>query len=169
MKNLLLILLVSIALASCKYKNEWHVVSVNNHFSVELPDYMTESNKLREDATLQYENRYRNTYIIVIEHDKKEMILANFDTQVIRPLLTYVDKGIITDSTNIKIGELNARMNKIMGEMPSGDEKENIYYTHYSVDGKKKFYEICTWTRGPKRLDQYGPDLKRMMDSFKEL
>lgn len=169
MKNLFIVVLISIVIASCTYKNEWHVLSVNNKFSVELPDYMTESKKLRDDAVLQYENRYRNTYIIVLEHEKKGMNLASFDTQVIRPLLTYVDKGIITDSTNIQVGELNARMNKIMGEMPSGDEMDHIYYTHYSIDGKKKFYEICTWTRGPKRLDQYGPDLKRMMDSFKEL
>jgi hypothetical protein len=130
---------------------------------------MEESKKLREDATFQYENRYRNTYVIVLEKDKGTEDFSTFEKNAIKPLTTYVDKCIITDSTYIKVNGLDARMNKIMGDMESGDEKETIYYTHYSVNGKKKYYEICTWTRGPKRLDQYGPDLKRIMDSFKEL
>lgn len=169
MKNFVLVLMATAVFSSCKYTNEWHQVTVPNKFTVELPDYMQESNKLRADATIQYENRYRNTYLIVIEHDKTAEELILFDRNCIKPLMTYVDKGLITDSVNTTLNGLPARMNKIMGEMESGDEKENIYYTHYTVNGKKKFYEICTWTRGPKRLDQYGKDLNRIMNSFKEL
>lgn len=169
MKNFSLFLLSILFLSACTYKNEWHQVPVQNKFSVELPDYMKESKKLRADASLQYENRYRNTYIIVIEHDKKNIPFNEFVNNSINPITKYLDKPAITDSMNITLNNLPTRVNKIMGEMESGDEKENIYYTHYSIDGKKKYYEVCTWTRGPKRLDQYGKDLKRMMDSFKEI
>lgn len=169
MKNFSLLLLIIMFLSACTYKNEWHQVPVQNKFSVELPDYMKESKKLRADASLQYENRYRNTYIIVIEHDKKNTPFNEFVNNSINPITKYLDKPAITDSMNITLNNLPTRVNKIMGEMESGDEKENIYYTHYSIDGKKKYYEVCTWTRGPKRLDQYGKDLQRMMDSFKEI
>jgi len=169
MKNFILFLLSILFLGACTYKNEWHQIPIQNKFSVELPDYMTESKKLRADASLQYENRYRNTYIIIIEQDKKDMSFSDFVTKSINPLTKYLDKPAITDSIDITVNGLPTRLNKIMGEMESGDDKENIYYTHYSINGKKKYYEVCTWTRGPKRLDQYGKDLQRMMDSFKEM
>lgn len=169
MKYLLSLLSIIIFLSSCKYKNEWHQVTIDNKFSADIPDYMEVSKKLRADASLQYENRYRNTYFIVIEHEKKNQDLKLMDVNCVAPLMKYLDKPVITDSADVSVNGLPARMNKVMGEMQSGDDKENIYYTHYLVDGKKKYYELCTWTRGPKRLDQYGKDLQRMMDSFKEI
>lgn len=166
--SLLSIFLFILSIQSCNYSNEWKEISVENKFSISVPGFFKEDKGLRKDASFQYANRYRNIYAIVIEHDKSNKTLYEMDESVIQPLLKYIDKPIVTDSIDTKINGLNARQNKVMGTMPSGDATEFIYYNHVLIEGKKKFYEVCTWTRGPKRKDLYDADLTRIIFSFKE-
>ena len=97
------------------------------------------------------------------------MDLTQFDSAAILPLLKYVSKPLITDSLDVMVNGLPSLEKRIMGEMNSGDGMENIYYDHLSIRGKKGDYEVCTWTRGPKRQKLYQADMARMIFSFKEL
>ena len=97
------------------------------------------------------------------------MNLAQFDSAAILPLLKYVSKPVITDSLEVMVNGLPSLEKRLMGEMNSGDGMENIYYDHLSIRGKKADYEVCTWTRGPKRQKLYQADMARMIFSFKEL
>ncbi len=162
-------LMVAFAINSCNYDNTWKEIKVAQDFTISVPGFFKEDKQLRKDASFQYANRYRNVYAIVIEHDKSGQSLYPLSKQTIQPILKYVDKPIITDSLDLMVNSLPAREHKIMGTMPSGDEKEYIYYTQMIIEGKKKFYEVCTWTRGPKRKNLYDADLTKIMMSFKEI
>lgn len=51
-------------------------VSINNEYSVSIPDYMKEMTSLNDDASFQYANIYKETYTIVIDEDKQEFMDA---------------------------------------------------------------------------------------------
>ncbi len=153
----------------CDYSNDWKEIEVKNKFTISVPGFFKEDKQLRKDASFQYANRYRNTYAIVIEHEKLDQSLSQVNQKTVGPMLKYIDKPIITDSININVNGLTAIQNKIMGTLPSGDEAEFIYYNHVLIEGKRKFYEVCTWTRGPKRKNLYDVDLAKIIFSFKEL
>jgi hypothetical protein len=163
------LLMIAFAIDGCNYDNAWKEIKVADDFTISVPGFFKEDKELRKDASFQYANRYRNVYAIVIEHEKAGQSLYPLSKQTILPILKYVDKPIITDSLDLTVNELPAREHKIMGTMPSGDETEYIYYSHMVIEGKKKFYEVCTWTRGPKRKNLYDADLTKIMMSFKEI
>ena len=163
------IVMIAFTINGCNYDNSWKEIKVAQDFTISVPGFFKEDKQLRKDASFQYANRYRNVYAIVIEHDKTGQNLNSLSKENILPILKYVDKPIITDSFNLTVNSLPAREHKIMGTMPSGDETEYIYYSHMLIEGKKKFYEVCTWTRGPKRKNLYDADLTKIMMSFQEI
>lgn len=168
-KYILTLLFISALFSSCSYDKEWKQQNVKNRFSINLPPFVKEVDDLRKDASLQYANRFRNFYVIVIEHDKSAADLHAFTKESIAPLCKYLDNPIITDSAKVEVNGLSAYENKIMGDMDSGDGKETIYYDHLSVMGKNKNYEVCVWTRGPKRKQQFEADFQKVLFSFKEI
>lgn len=169
-KSLLWISLTILFFASCTYDESWKNIPVNDHFSVDIPPYVKKVNDLRPGAPLQYSNKFRNFYIIGLEYDlNKNISLDSLQRQLIKPIITYVTHPIITDSLPVNINGLPARENKITGELESGDGTEIVYYRHLSIIGKKRMYELCTWTRGPKRIEQHDTTFTRILYSFKEL
>ena len=51
---------------------EMENVEINGLYSMDVPEHMTVSLTMNEDASLQYMNETRNEYIIVIDEDKEE-------------------------------------------------------------------------------------------------
>jgi len=164
-----LLLVLVFIMSACDYDKEWTNKNIGNRYTISVPGYLKEVNDLRKDASFQYANRYRNVYLIVFEKQRTKMDLTQFDSAAILPLLKYVSKPLITDSLDVMVNGLPSLEKRIMGEMNSGDGMENIYYDHLSIRGKQGDYEVCTWTRGPKRQKLYQADMARMIFSFKEL
>lgn len=169
MRYIYLLLFFTVSLLSCSYKNEWKHIRAGSNVEVEIPDYMSVSTKLRDGALLQYENQYRNIYFLIIKHDAANTNLQDLTTNCLKPFMVYLEKPVITDTTTSTLNGMPVRITKLMGEMPSGDGKESIYYIHYVIQGKNNFYELSSWTRGPNRYAKYGNDMLRMLNSFKEL
>lgn len=171
MKKLLCICCISLLfLSACEYDETWKNIPINQHFTVDIPPFVKKVDDLRPGAPLQYSNRFRNFYIIGLEYEmNKNISLDSLQKQLIKPILSYVTHPIITDSFLTTVNGLPARENKISGEMESGDGTEIIYYRHLSILGNKRMYELCTWTRGPKRYEQHDSTFQRILYSFKEL
>lgn len=152
----------------CSYPTEWQTVNVQNKFTVEVPPFFKPDKELSENAQMQYCNRFRNFYSIGIIDNKTDDFQA-YNQKVVKPLLDYVQDGTITDSLNLEIDGKQAIWNSVVGNMKIEAVDEYIYYDHVSIKGDKHFYQICTWTRGPKRRDLYKADMERILKSFKEL
>jgi hypothetical protein len=152
---------------SCRYSDQWETKNINNEFSAEIPSWMEKTDKLKEGAPLQYRNRFRNVYFIVIK--ERQDTLPPFEKYVERNtevLKRALSRPLITDSTEVELSGLKGVKTEIVGNM--GEEK--IFYTHYSLQGNSGYYyQLCVWTRGEERKLRYGSEMNRMIESFRLL
>lgn len=148
---------------SCNSDYEKPVILNQKNFKITLPGFL-KSDELAEDAKVEYANRYRNFYVVVFEHNKKEALdtlIAKTDKRI-EMQMDSMYKQIQIDS----FGGKKIYLAQIDGKYPN--EKERIYFTHKIIEGKKMNYEITIWTRGIDRKLKYKEVITDILDSFKE-
>lgn len=162
--RILTLLIASIfILQSCSYTGEMNEAKTDGLYTISFPDYMKPSKKnLHEDAILQYDNPYRNTYAILMRNEKNISfseyqknaldLLKNFEL-LRNPLVT--DSAYFENPTSIKV-QLYGLMNE-----------ENIYYWHNTIESETYYYQVIVWTRSMDRKQRYGPDIEKILASFK--
>lgn len=163
--RLLYVLIITSILTSCAYSDEFKEINHDNTFLISYPDYMDECEDFQAD--LQYKNSYRNTYSLVNVEDKNGRTFEEFQKEKLDLLKGYdlLSKPLVTDSLYREETNYTAIDIKLYGVM----DDENIYYWHTSIESDGKFYEVVCWTRSMDRKQRYGPDLEKIIDSFKPL
>lgn len=176
----LFILIASLLITSCESQEpKKDIVTIDNLYTIELPDILSKATNLNDDATLQYQNLLQELYIIEIhesidefekvmkdsELDKTysvdldgytKLLLDNFYTSV-KPIKDSGIQSSTINSMDAKIIEMEAK---------SGDLE--IYYHIAFVKGKKNYYQLMTWTLLNKKED-HKQAMKAMIESFKEI
>lgn len=150
-------------LTACNQDYDKPIAIDEPNFKITLPGFL-KADELAEDAKVEYANRYRNFYVVVFEHSKKEAL----DT-----LIAKTDKRIEMQMDSmykqVQIENLEGKkiyLAQIDGKYPN--EKERIYFTHKIIEGQKMNYEITIWTRGIDRKLKYKDTIQSILDSFKE-
>jgi hypothetical protein len=158
---------------------EFNVVNVNGEFSMAIPKYMTEAKNLNEDAALQYQNVFKETYVIVIDEVKQEMIgtfreVGEYDTTLsvaenYRNIqLRMLEEGITINARSkpeaVKVGNLDAQQVQIDGNV-EGISQEIAYFLSF-VEGKEKVYMIMAWTI-KDRKEKYRKTFDKIAKSFR--
>jgi hypothetical protein len=153
-----------------------------NDYSMMLPDYLTPASNLNDDASLQYQNIYKETYIVVIDESKEEFIstfkeLGTYDSTQ-SALKNYRQSQINffketalsmkpgSEPKAVKINGLDAEMMDFEAKV-EGVESD-IYYNVAFIEGKEKMYWVMAWTM-PTSKDKYKPDFEAAMKTFKEI
>jgi len=148
-------------------------------YAVSLPGYLSETNDLNEDASLQYQNLWKEFYVIIIHDLKSEMeeILEEHELLEIYPndLEGYssliwdgfeedIDIQNIADTVDDRIHGMPVKYRKINAVVEGLD----VFYYFAIIEGKERFYQILAWTMTEKQKE-YEEEMKRMIYSFKEL
>ena len=157
-------------------------VKINSLYSMSLPDYLTEGNDLNDQASLQYQNIYKEVYVIVIDESKEDFVN------------TFKELGEYDDSKSACDNYAKAQMESIEGNMETVTSKsafrktklhgcdtrisdvvgtqsgitDAMGFTVAFVEGKENLYMIMTWTF-EKDKAKYQDDMDMMINSFKEL
>lgn len=187
--TILLLIILGFSLTSCinfKTKEKegtsdienFNQIEINNEYQVSLPKYMRKTSELNDDASLQYQNVFKETYVIVIDELKEEFV------DVFKELDQYSDKyslvenyrdvqlQLFAESMNIenettpasmKINGLDAEMVEIDGKV-QGIEDEITYFLTF-IEGDEKVYMVMAWTM-KNRKDTYRPDFENITKSF---
>ena len=161
---------------------EYDIVKIEDLYSMKVPKFMTVTNQLQEDASLQYNNPFKEKYVTVLGEEREEIMAFMQDYGVYddskSKLENYVDTrlGYLTESgisvinqTDLKSETINGRKaysTAIDATVP--DISEDISYFFTYVEGKDHFYMISSWTL-LNRKDDYIDEVKEMTSSFKEL
>lgn len=157
-------------------------VKINNLYSMSLPEYLTVGNDLNDEASLQYQNIYKEVYVIVIDEPKQEFIdvfkeLGDYD-EAKTPCDNYAKaqmesiegnmETVTTKSTmrKTKISGCDTRIADVAGTQAGITDA--MGFTVAFVEGKENLYMIMTWTF-EKDKDKYQEDMDMMINSFKEL
>ena len=171
MNKLILNLGLIFCLISCQ-SNETQEI-VKNQFKITIPRYMTETATLNQEAVLQYQNEFRNMYLIVIEDKKKDMQTALAEYKPDEKFDSDFDKY-----SDFRLGDLN-KDNKLKNKKINGLNAKNLNITDRTagapvhlnialIEGKDIYYQVITWTSANKE-SQNKTDMEMMVDSFTEI
>jgi len=168
-------LFVTLVLLSCSKEEEFKKIEVKNYV-LQLPSYLSKTNDLNEDASLQYQNPFRELYIIVIDESKQEVeqaitvneledIYSNDFNGYVELLTTSLENNIEFKNKKEKdtvINSLEAKLFKFEGKI----EEYEVFYEIAFVNGVSNYYQIMTWTLLNRRSD-YEAVMDKMINSFK--
>lgn len=192
-------LALSIAIASCGGKTEgtgkrerggqdsltidttFREVRVDSSFSMELPAYLTKTDSLLDDASLQYKSDTLNAFMITMEEMKTDFVAAVKDAKGFDPNAPMVQSyraaylGIfssnntvksVTEPRALKINGLDAETVDVIANTQG--IKSDIYYMLTFIEGKDKIYAIMAWTV-PQNKPALKPHFEKAALSFREL
>jgi len=123
---------------------------VGHIFYLSVPDYMTKTKNLNNDASLQYENTVKEAYVIVIEDSKEElkdlgMVYQDskeFYDDFVKTYTKAVQEAATTDSKTFTINGNSFTQ----GEITYVSDSVKIYMLATVVETKTNFYKILCWT-----------------------
>lgn len=161
---------------------KYDIVGIEDLYSMKIPTFMTVTTQLQEDASLQYNNPFKEKYIIVLDEDREEVMSFMNDYGVYdesrSQLENYVDmrlaylteSGIsITNQTKLKSEMVNGRKAySVVIDANVPDIAQDITYFFTYLEGKDHFYMISSWTLYDRK-DGYKEEVETMVKSFKEL
>jgi len=169
-------LCIFVALTSCSESKEVETITIKNKFTVQLPEYLSETQDLHQGASLQYQNALKEFYVVIIDEPKQEYFdIAATTTDFSADFDGYHDilkTGLegdiaeikITPTKDLQINGLKAKTFSLTGDI----EGIPVYYEVAYLDGKERFYQIVTWTLETSK-DKYKEPMQKIINSFKEI
>lgn len=170
MKKLLSLGFLSLFFFACNSSTDYATVKIKNRYSLDLPDYMEQAQSLNTEASLQYQNTFRELYAIVLDEPKtdfpnpQEVDLDEFEGIVRRNLESSLKNPVFSATRDTVINGLKARLFSLSDNTKGVD----IYYQFAYIESKRHFYQILTWTL-ENRKEQSSKDMDRIIASFKEI
>ena len=159
-------------LTSCTTKTSFTEVNINDQYSVKLPSFLDRTDKLHKEASLQYENKEKEFYVVVIDERKKELkqydlnfnLSSYFDSVKKQVISNGLENAVISAGKEMKIDSFNAMSAEITGKTG----KEKVFYKFAVVESNEHYYQIFVWTLNDYR-EKYSADMDSVIYSFKEL
>jgi hypothetical protein len=186
-----LIVLLGLSLASCMLnldkdrstggKVDLQEISINGEYAIGIPTYMTKATSLNDDASLQFQNIFKETYVIIIDEDESEFIqtfkdvdsydttrsvISNYTDAQIQFTTSSMDVIKKTPVKKLKINGLHAASIEIDANIEG--VKVPISYFLTFIEGNGKLYMIMAWTLEDKK-DNHRQTFEQMAQSFKFL
>jgi hypothetical protein len=156
-------------------------VSVNDDYSIGIPKFMTKATSLNDEASLQYQNLFKETYVIVIDESRQAFIDALVAAEIYDSTKSVIDSYTDTqiqfttsamkvlsksEVKKVMINGLSAETTELDGELEG--VRAPITYFLTCVDGPDKLYMIMAWTL-KDRKDDHRETFRQIAESFKVL
>lgn len=150
-------------------------------YEIAVPKYMKKASGLNQDASMQFENILKETYLAIIDEDKSDFVDAFSEYDALNP-----EMSTIANYRNIQVDYFMESLQVIKNGTPKAmningmpaeqveftgrvkDVPYDIFYLMTFVEGDEDLYMIMTWTLSDSE-DKYKPTLYTMAESFKEL
>lgn len=168
-------------LTESRGKTAFNEVKVNDLYSLDIAEYMSETASLNADASLQYLNISEEKYLLVIDEDKQDFIdiykeiegydngksvlenYADVQFQFFSESVTFIEQKPMKDKevNNVKMKVKLADANVL------GIPAAVSYWLGY-IEGKDRLYTVMAWTMREQK-NNFNTDALEMILSFKEL
>lgn len=171
MKKTILFLVAAVFLFTSCVETTWETKRFSTGITLEVPDYLKETNQLKPDALVQLENINRELYFIVDQQSKitvkeagVEFDLNAFSKELMQTMMESLSKVQFEDKGQVKCGELNAYEFRVAGKPKVA---RSIAYQVMVVEGKEDFFILTAWTNTGAQTSWFTDDMHRMMLSFR--
>lgn len=151
-------------------------INVNDEYALSVPEYMTEMKSLHEDASFQYANIFKETYIVIIDESKEEFINTFKGLEIyndsLSPLGNYADFQLKSFKESVgakQLKKLESSIKKIPSEIHQFNglvEGIDIAYLVSFVEAEKKMFMMMSWTM-KSRYSKYKETFKLIHSTFK--
>lgn len=156
-------------------------VKIDTNYVLSIPDFMTATTELNEEASLQYMDAKSEAYVIVIDEPKEDFVNAFVSTGQYNDSVSLVEnytqiqlslikermtESMVNNQKPVKINGLDANQVTFTGRL--AEVKFEIAYHFTFIEGPKNMYMIMAWTL--KDYEQkYKPMYEKMASSFRLL
>ncbi len=155
--------------------------SASGLYEISVPKYMKKVSDLNVDASMQFQNIYRETYLAIIDEDRSDFVeayeeLGEYDSSLStignyrKIQLDYFMKRLdvinLDAPKRLTIDGMDAEQVEFTGRV--ADVDSDIFYIMTFVEGRNNVYMIMTWTLGSSE-EAYKETFYFMVDSFREL
>jgi hypothetical protein len=173
MKNFtFLFFLLSTLFISCKKETVFNSVTINDNYSISIPEYLSPSTGMHQQASAQYENKEKEFYLLVIDESKADMQTYDLDYDidtyykniVSKPFKDFIQGGKISIPGRQTINGAKALIADIEGEV----NHTQIFYKLAVIETPNKFYQVVVWTRADQK-EMYEKDMLAIIESLKEI
>lgn len=153
-------------------------ITTNNEYLVKLPKYMKKAKNLNDEASLQYQNLFKETYFVVIDEPKNEFkevfidlgeyndsisLIKNYKNIQINYFKESLSDLEFLSENSLKINGNNAEKIEFNGKVPG--VIYNINYQITFVEGATKAYMLMAWTLKRKK-EKYRETFDYISNSF---
>jgi hypothetical protein len=172
-------IILILLLVGCESQKAPETVVISDRYSMKIPGFLGRTTDLNEDASLQYQNIFKELYIIVIDESAaefKEALVENgLDSIYTNDLEGYSD--LLMLGVNMELGnggEAEFEAKNINGldarvlDMDTEFDGMDIYYQFAYFKGKEHYYQLMTWCLADKK-SQHQQAMEDMVNSFREL
>lgn len=124
---------------------------------------------LNDAASLQYLNAAKETYVIVIEDSKEQLLAVGSPFESPNEFLDHFKMSFADASSSLGTEkQLNINGNPaIQVEITKPFKDYNVYYLITVIEGDKHFYKMLAWTIESYK-EQYQDDFKKVASSFRD-
>ncbi|PZR21582.1 MAG: hypothetical protein DI539_07650 [Flavobacterium psychrophilum] len=175
-RSVLVLLLSTVFFISCEQTTT--TAHVGNRYTLELPNHFIRTGDINKDASVQYENRVKNIFVIGIDETKDVVsadiakkklsdtypsTLEGYSQLILDGMETSIAKKQLPPFEETKIGGLKARIISFEG-VSSGNR---VYWKIGFIEGPNRFYQIMVWTDAENR-SSYEKEMAGIINSFKQ-
>ena len=149
-------------------ETQWEEVKINDQYLILLPDYLEKTSRIKPEASLQYENNRKQTFIIVMDERKSSL-------DKIKSLQDYfklvAEEYCLLDK---QLKKLEVDEKKIQGanaiyyEYTMHPKEVPTRFIGAIIEGKEYFYHVVAWTK-ESGFENYGDDLRKAVVSLREI
>ena len=171
-------ILLAFFIVSCQNTEPHYLTVKKDIYKIDIPEHMEESDKLNSEASLQYQNLFKELYIIILDEPKKdfnELISDDYYadkystdvkgyTDFVLDNYYYETEVTTTDPEAVKINGLDAFTHNMEERNTAGYD---IFFKVAYIEGRNNYYRVMVWTLSEYK-EEYRETMERMINSFKE-
>lgn len=155
-------------------------VTVRNLYSMDVPSFLSPTDKLGEDASLQYWNKTLDISVQVVEEPKQDFLDAmseydmSKDNTILENMAAVVLTSLFEDMSKVELANRNSCQINGMNALTLNAFqkrtffKDALYASLAFVEGKNTLYQIVILSGGTS-IAKLADKLEQMIYSFKEL
>ena len=179
MKKGLFLFFITVLFYSCQSGNTLKTVTIEDRYSISVPSFLSEGSNLNPVASLQYQNVWKEFYVIVIDESKSELhealsqtnraeIYSNDLKGYSELLINGFEQGVSvihkSEPIDTLINNMPAKLLTISGQVNGID----IFYSIAFIEGEHQYYQIMVWTLLEKK-NQFEDLMSEVIHSLVEL
>lgn len=157
---------------------DFNTVVINDQYQIDIPRFMKSTTGLNDEASLQYQNIFKEAYTIIIDEPKDEFVdifkeLGNYDDNLSLlenyrdiQLQFFAERMQVNDQSpvkSLKINGLDAEQVEMDANVEGVDEEISYFLTF--LEGTDNVYMVMCWTLKSKK-EEHGKTYGVIAESF---